>query len=173
MGKQKSFLGTRQSIFIEYWSLASFGEGSGQRQSWKDTPVSESIAEKLDLWLENHESVSRSVVSDTLGPHGPHPARLLCPWNSPGKNTRVGCHSLLQGIFLTQGLNPGLLHCRQILYYLSHQRSLGNHGYFFFFFSFFNQLSTRSKLCFKKITLAVGRTHWEDRVTGHPRFPAH
>ena len=37
--------------------------------------------------------------------------RLLPPWDSSGKNTRVGCHSLLQGIFLTQGLNPGLLHC--------------------------------------------------------------
>ena len=49
------------------------------------------------------------------------PARLLCPWNSPGRNTGVGCHALLQGIFLTQGLNPGLLHCRQILYQLSYQ----------------------------------------------------
>ena len=49
--------------------------------------------------------------------------RLLCPWNSPGKNTGVGCHALLQGIFLTQGLNPGFLHCRQILYHLSHQGS--------------------------------------------------
>ena len=48
---------------------------------------------------------------------------LLCPWDSPGKNTGVGCHSLLQGIFPTQGLNPGLLHCRQIVYYLSHQGS--------------------------------------------------
>ena len=37
------------------------------------------------------------------------PPRLLCPWNSPGKNTGVGCHSLLQGIFPSQGLNPGLL----------------------------------------------------------------
>ena len=42
------------------------------------------------------------------------PPRLLCPWNSPGKNAGVGCHSLLQGIFLTQGWNPGLLQCRQI-----------------------------------------------------------
>ena len=41
----------------------------------------------------------------------------------PGKNTGVGCHSLLQGIFLTQGSNPGLLHCRHILYRLSHQGS--------------------------------------------------
>ena len=43
--------------------------------------------------------------------------------DSPGKNTRMGCHALLQGIFPTQGLNPGLLHCRWILYYLSHQES--------------------------------------------------
>ena len=48
---------------------------------------------------------------------------LLCPWNSPGKNTGVGSHSLLQGIFPTWGLNPSLLHCKQILYHLSHQRS--------------------------------------------------
>ena len=40
--------------------------------------------------------------------------------DSPGKNTRVGCHALLQGIFPTQGLNPGLLHCRQVLYHLCH-----------------------------------------------------
>ena len=52
------------------------------------------------------------------------PARLLCPWISPGKNTGVGSHSFLQGIFLIQGLNPSLLHCRQILYSLSHQGSL-------------------------------------------------
>ena len=41
---------------------------------------------------------------------------LLCPWNSPGKNSGVGSHSLLQGIFRTQRLNPGLLHCRQIFF---------------------------------------------------------
>ena len=51
-------------------------------------------------------------------------ARLLCPWNSPGKNTRVGSRSLFQGIFPTQGSNPGLPHCRGILYRLSHQRIL-------------------------------------------------
>ena len=43
--------------------------------------------------------------------------------NSPGKNTGVGCHALLQGIFPTRGSNPGLSHCRQILYHLSHQGS--------------------------------------------------
>ena len=47
----------------------------------------------------------------------------LCPWDSPGKNTGVGSHSVLQGIFLTQGSNSGLLHCSQILYHLSHQGS--------------------------------------------------
>jgi len=55
------------------------------------------------------ESESRSVVSDSLGPH------VLCsPWNSPGQNTGVGSLSLLQGIFPTQGSNPGP-HCRRIL----------------------------------------------------------
>ena len=41
--------------------------------------------------------------------------RLLCPWDSPGKNARVGCHALLQGIFPTQRSNPGLAHCEWIL----------------------------------------------------------
>ena len=64
---------------------------------------------------------SRSVMSNSLQPHGLYPTRIFCPWNFAGKSTGVGCHFLLQGIFLTQGLNPGLPHCRQILYCLSHQ----------------------------------------------------
>ena len=48
---------------------------------------------------------------------------LLCPWDFPGKSTGVGCQFLLQKIFLTQGLNPGLPHCKQMLYRLSHQGS--------------------------------------------------
>ena len=64
-------------------------------------------------------------MSDSLRSHELESARLLCPWNSPGKNTGVGCHALLHGIFLTQGSNLGLLHCRQILYHLSHQGSPG------------------------------------------------
>ena len=59
-------------------------------------------------------SESYSVVSDSLRPHG-----LYCPWNSAGQNTGVASLSLLQGIFPTQGSNPGLLHCRQILYQLT------------------------------------------------------
>ena len=65
-----------------------------------------------------------SVVSDSLRLHGLWPVQLLCPWNSPGKNIGVDSHSLLQGIFPTHELNPGLLHCRQILYCLSHKREL-------------------------------------------------
>ena len=56
-------------------------------------------------------------MSDSLRPHGLQPARLFCPWDFPGKNTGMGYHSLLQGIFRTQGSNPGLLHCRWILYH--------------------------------------------------------
>ena len=58
-------------------------------------------------------------MSDSLQPH----QAPLCVYSSPGKNTGVDCHSLLQGMFPTQGLNPGLLHCRRILYCLSHQGS--------------------------------------------------
>ena len=54
--------------------------------------------------------LSHSVVSDSLRTPGLYPARLLCPWDSPGKNTGVGCHALLQGIFPTPGLNPCFLY---------------------------------------------------------------
>ena len=57
-------------------------------------------------------------MSNSLRPHGLH-----SQWNSPGQNTGVGGLSLLQGIFPTQELNPGLLHCRWILYQLSHKGS--------------------------------------------------
>jgi len=57
-------------------------------------------------------------MSDSLWPHG-----LYSPWNSPGQKSGVGSYSFLQGIFPTQGSNPGLPHCRQILYCLSHQGS--------------------------------------------------
>ena len=55
------------------------------------------------VWVLSHFSSIRS-----LQPHGLWPARLLCPWDSTGKNTGVGCHALLQGVFWTQGLNPCL-----------------------------------------------------------------
>ena len=62
-------------------------------------------------------------MSNSVQPYGLQPSRLLCPWDSPGKNTGVGSHALFQGIFLTQKLNLDLLHCRQIRYHLSHQGS--------------------------------------------------
>ena len=86
------------------------------------TASSSQINPFLDvLKLLKSESESHSVLPDSLRPHGLQPARLLCPWNFPGKNTGMGSRSLLQGIFLTQGSNLGLLHCRQILYQLSYQ----------------------------------------------------
>ena len=88
------------------------------------------VLSEPSLWMDpmqvRSESVSPSVMSDSLRPHGRQPTRLFCPWHSPGKNTGVGCHSLLQGIFLTQGSNMGLLHCRQVIYQLSHQGSPGS-----------------------------------------------
>ena len=75
-----------------------------------------SVAALMLLVFESSENCS--VVSDSLRPH-----KLYSLWNSPGHNTGVGSHSFLQGIFPTQRLNPGLLHCRQILYQLSHQGS--------------------------------------------------
>ena len=64
------------------------------------------------------------LCSNSLRRHELYPARLLHPWDSPGKNTRAGWRFLLQGIFSTQQLlNPGLLHYRKILYSLSRQES--------------------------------------------------
>ena len=64
------------------------------------------------------ESESHSIMSDSLQTHG-----LYSPYNSPGQNTGVDSLSLLKGIFSTQGSNPGLLHCRQILYQLSQREA--------------------------------------------------
>ena len=76
------------------------------------------IVNQLLNWIELNWIESHSVMSDSLRPY-----RLYSPWNSPGQNTGVSSLSLLQGIFPTQGSNPGLLHCRQILYQLSYQGS--------------------------------------------------
>ena len=87
--------------------------------------ISERIKNRKDDYLLMHYNPSQNLkvkvtqLCPTLRPHG-----LYGPWNSPGQNTRVGTLSLLQGIFSTQGLNPGLLHCRWILYQLSHKGSL-------------------------------------------------
>ena len=75
--------------------------------------LSQLTAVNINKGKKEENEVAR--LSPTLRPRGLWPTRLLRPWDSPGKNTGVGCHFLLQGIFLTQGSNPGLPHCRQTL----------------------------------------------------------
>ena len=69
------------------------------------------------LWVGNE------AVSTSFGPHGLQPSRLLCPWDFPSKNTGMGHHFLLQGIFLTQGSNLHLLHWQVDSLPLIHQGS--------------------------------------------------
>ena len=87
-------------------------EGTNSRITEAEDRISE-VEDRKWKW-------SCSVISDALQPHGLQPPRLLRTWDFPGKSTGVGCHFLLQGTFPTQGSNPGLLHCRQTLYPLSH-----------------------------------------------------
>ena len=74
---------------------------SASSRAWHTCVCAQSLQSCPTLW----ESKS----------HGLQPARLLCPWGSPSKNTAVGNHALLQGIFPTQGSNSCLMHCRRIL----------------------------------------------------------
>ena len=94
-----------------------------KKKSWPSQLLlrERSVQIHLSHLILESESASCSVVSDSLRPHGLQPARLLSPWTSPDKNTGVGCHVLLQGIFPTQGSNLALLYGRQILHCLSHQ----------------------------------------------------
>ena len=100
------------------WVAYPFCRGSSQTKNW--TGVSHIASGFCTSWAtkEPVKSESCSVVTNSLQPH-----RLYSPWNSSGQNTGVGSRSPLQGIFPTKGSNPGLPHCRQILYQLSHQRS--------------------------------------------------
>ena len=75
------------------------------------------------LYLSNALMLSCYVMSDSLRPHVLKPTRFLYPWDFPGKNTRVGCHFLFQGILPTQGSHLGLLHWQADFLPLSHQGS--------------------------------------------------
>ena len=88
-------------------------------------------------------------MSDPLRPPG-----LYSPWNSPGQNSRVGSLSLLQGIFSAQGSNPGVLHCRQILYQLNHQDM----------FSYRGHHRKQLMLHLQKLLFLSSRTEPEDRI---------
>ena len=110
MGETKRYSYSRRKLdcFLKVKSLFTMGSSNC---------ILDLHTRKL-TWLA-HCSVlysTQSVVSDSLRPH-----RLYSPWNSPGQNAGVGSHSLLQRIFPTQGLNPGLPYCRWILYQLNHQ----------------------------------------------------
>ena len=121
------------------------------------------------------KSESRSVLSDSLWPHG-----LYSPWNSLGPNTGVGSLSLLQGIFPTQESNPGLPHCGQILYQLNHTgspRILG--GVAFRFSRGSSQPRNRTKVCphcrqtlyqlsyhKDKLIEIVWRGEWDEELPG-------
>ena len=97
------------------WKSDAQGDGTGD---WSIT--------KHGGWLVGlYACVSHSVVSSSLRPHGLFPVKFFCPCYFPDKNSGVGCLALLQWIFPTQGLNLGLLHCRQIHYCLS--QNLGTH----------------------------------------------
>ena len=113
----------------ERWGKGSKGPDTSKEKKNNIRKLRGKEEQRVRRWLLETEAdigltvFSCSVVSDSLRSHGLQPARLLCPWDSPGKNTEVACHALLQGIFPTQGLNPGLLPCRLILYCLSHEAS--------------------------------------------------
>ena len=83
--------------------------------------------QRLAVSHEEQKCVSCSVCPTPWRPHGLQPITLLRPWDSPGKNTGVGCHFLLQGIFPTQRSDLGLLCCMWILYHQSHQGDRYHH----------------------------------------------
>ena len=105
--------GILQARILE-WVAISFSRRSSQPRD--QTQVSYIAGRHFNLCATREANESCSVVSDSLWPHG-----LYSPWYSPGQNTGVDSLSLLQGIFPTQELNPYLLHCRRILYLLSHK----------------------------------------------------
>ena len=100
----------REHIYCTVW----LHEKKSPRISWYWIMLFKSAPHESEK--NKKKKVAQSCL--TLWLHGLHN-----PWNSPGQNTGVGSLFLFQGLFSTQGLNPRLLHCRQILYQLSHQGS--------------------------------------------------
>ena len=115
----------------------------------------------IELWKK--VKVTQSCLA-LCNPHG-----LYSSWNSPGQNTGVGSLSLLQGIFPTQGSNPGLLHCRWILYQLSHKGSPRILEWVAYHFSSRSSLPRNQT----RVSCIAGRffTSLATRDTNHRRVP--
>ena len=97
----------------EYWSGLPFPSPGSLPNQGSNPCLLHWQVDSLPL---SHLESENDCMSNSLQPHG-----LYSAWNSPGQNTRVVSLSLLQGIFPTQGSNPGLPHCRWVLYQLSHK----------------------------------------------------
>ena len=101
------------SVKAGHCRVTTGAEGDVVTRAWVPGPG------RSALPLQSAVRAKSPQSSDSLRPRGLHPTRLLCPWDSPGKNTGEGCYALLQGIFPTQGLNLhllGLLHwCVRVL----------------------------------------------------------
>ena len=122
-------MGILQARILEWIAMPS---SRGSFQSRDQTQVS--CVSCIGRWILYHSCqlgnlficsavLSCSVMSDSCDPMDCSPPGPSVLGDSPGKNTGVCCHAVLQGIFPTQGMNPGLLNCRWILYHLSHQGS--------------------------------------------------
>ena len=101
---------------MEYYSAIKNNEIMPFAAIWMDCHTEWNKSDRQEEILYNVPyacRLSHSVMSDSLQPHGLQPTRLRCLRNLSGKNTRLGCHFLLQRIFLTQGLNSCLLHLLQ------------------------------------------------------------
>ena len=120
MGSQR----VRQEVVTEHTSMQKHIYRFEDTSQEKITTKLSRMCVYIGIYLKNYTpmfhlirvKVKWKLVSNSLRPH-----RLYSPWNSPGQNTGVGSRSLLQGLFWTQGSNPGLPHCRWILYQLSHR----------------------------------------------------
>ena len=131
-------------------------------------PLSYSLAKQF-LSFVMSQSVSHSVVSNSLDPMDSKPTSLLSPRDFPDKSTGVGCHFLLQGIFPTQGSNPGLPHCGQILSPLTHYVYLPTKGISQFWmhllplnpcFPWFSSTAPMSGGCFAVLTGGIFISLW-------------
>ena len=92
------------------WSALGHGQQHKREERGMPALVNCALHTGASLFYESESEVAQSCL--TLRPHGPYPTRLLHPWNFSGKRIGVGCRFLLQWIFLTQGSNLGLPHCR-------------------------------------------------------------